>query len=85
MFPLTKPSLRKGCFSLLLLYFLILPFTRFWYLPIVYAKIQPTELVFLALLPLALLAFSWQLVPDKRWRFPLFFYLFIFIFSYFKS
>lgn len=74
-------NFRQWCSFLLLLYFLILPFTRFWYLPIVYAKIQPTELVFLALLPLALLAFSWQLVPDKRWRLPLFFYLFINLWS----
>lgn len=61
---------------LLLAYVALLPFVRIVYLPVVYAKIQPTELVFLVLGPLALLRYGSSLWPKDRWLgLAIFFYL----------
>lgn len=46
---------------------LTLPFVRIVLLPVVDAKIQPTELVFLVLAPLAVWQYGTQLLPRNRW------------------
>ena len=46
---------------------MLLPFVRIVLLPVVDAKIQPTELVFLVLAPLALWEYGASLWPRNRW------------------
>ena len=46
------------------LYFFFIPFVRLFYLPVVHAKIQPTELIFLILAPLV----GWKLWQERPWR-----------------
>jgi hypothetical protein len=52
---------------LLLAYAVLVPFVKVVFLPCIDAKIQPTELVFLVLLPAALLTYGWLLWPDDGW------------------
>ena len=52
--------------ALLLTYVFFLPFVRLWFLPIVDAKLQPTELIFIPLFVLAIREFGWELVALPR-------------------
>jgi hypothetical protein len=61
----TKPS--KYLVWLLLAYAVLVPFVKVAFLPYFDAKIQPTELVFLAILPAALLTYGRLLWPDDTW------------------
>ncbi|MEM1358124.1 MAG: O-antigen ligase family protein [Bacteroidota bacterium] len=65
--PLLKRWPTDAFSRCLLLYVLLLPFVRIALLPLVQAKIQPTELVFLLLLPLGWLRYGSQLLPQSRW------------------
>lgn len=57
----------KGLLWLLLAYAALVPFVKVVFLPYFDAKIQPTELIFLALLPVALLHFRRLLWPSGAW------------------
>jgi O-antigen ligase len=52
---------------LLTVYLVCSPFTALLRLPYVQAKIQPAELVFLLLLPCAVIAYGRELLPPARW------------------
>lgn len=59
----------------LLAYFLLVSFTRLWYLPVTYAKIQVTELLFIPLACIALWHYNWRLLPTAAVGIPLALYV----------
>lgn len=51
---------------LLLAFFFFVPFVRLFFFPVVSAKIQPTEIAFLFLFPIALYYYKWDLIPKSN-------------------
>jgi hypothetical protein len=54
--------------ALLLAYVFLSPFTALFILPYFRAKIQPTEILFLVLLPFGLIGYGRRLLPLFRWQ-----------------
>ncbi|SEQ18830.1 O-antigen ligase family protein [Neolewinella agarilytica] len=51
---------------LLLAFFFFVPYVRLFYFPVVSAKIQPTEIIFLFLFPVALYRYGRRLIPESN-------------------
>jgi len=62
-----KITASSNLLWLLLTYVALIPFVKVVFLPYFDAKLQPTELVFVALLPAALLTFGRRLWPTNKW------------------
>src|SRR5262249_32586909 len=68
--PVQAAELRAASIAdaLLLAYLFVSPFTALFILPYFNAKIQLTELLFLILLPFALVGYGRRLLPSLRWQ-----------------
>jgi hypothetical protein len=70
-----NPAIQRYLSYCLLAYVFLVSFTRLWSLPVTYAKIQPTELVFIPLGILAFWHYGWRLWPGRTIGFPLLAYV----------
>src|SRR5262245_30612306 len=68
--PETAPDNRAASIAgwLVLTYVFLSPFNALLILPYVNARVQPTEIVFLILLPFVLLGYGRRLLPSFRWQ-----------------
>lgn len=64
--PTTRIKPERAIRYLLMAYFFFVPFVRLFFFPVVSAKVQPTELVFLCLFPLAVYHYGRKLLPASR-------------------
>ena len=65
--PELKTIASSSLLRILFAYVALIPFVKVVFLPYFDAKLQPTELVFVALLPVALLTVGRQLWPADKW------------------
>jgi hypothetical protein len=65
-----RPANRAASIAdaLVLAYLFLSPFTALFILPYFNAKIQPTEILFLVLLPFGLIGYGRRLLPTFRWQ-----------------